>query len=59
MRAVDMEEETQMGEELMQKHSAAQSKQNLPEKFNGAKARKAGVIKDTDVEEVLQPRQSC
>lgn len=59
MHAVDMEEETQMGEELMQKHCAAQSKQNLPEKFNGAKARKAGVIKDTDVEEVLQPRQSC
>lgn len=54
-----MEEKTEMGEELMQKHSAAQRKQNLPERFNGAKARKAGVIKDTDVEEVLKPRQSC
>lgn len=43
----------------MQKHSAAQRMQNLPERSNGAKARKPTVIKDTKLEELLKPKQSC
>lgn len=49
----------EQGEEVMQKHSAAQRMQNLPKRSNGAKARKPRVIKDTEVEELLKPKQSC
>lgn len=43
----------------MQKHSVGRREQNLPERCKGAKARKPGVIKDTNVEELLKPKQSC